>query len=128
MAIAGATGLISLLSSCGSLAVIKTEPVENKLSIPLQSFTPEEKTKIIRANKLNYDVLLVKEPAGTFHALQMKCTHFENSLVANAKGLSCSLHGSTFDFDGNVTNGPAYQPLQRYTVSTEGELIIIHLN
>lgn len=127
LAIAGVSGLVGLLSSCGSLKIIKTEPVDNKLIVPLNSFVENDKTKIIRANQLNYDILLVKEPSGNFHALQMRCTHFDNNLVANAKGLTCSLHGSTFDTDGNVTNGPAYVPLTKYTVTTDNSSIIINL-
>jgi nitrite reductase/ring-hydroxylating ferredoxin subunit len=127
-AIAGLSGMMSLLSSCSGLAILKAEPVENKISIAKSEFKPEEKTKIIRANQLNYDILLVKEPSGSFHALQMRCTHFDNNLVANSKGLTCSLHGSTYDFEGRVTNGPAFTALTRYSVTTDTNNIIINLS
>lgn len=125
LALTGMSALASLLSSCGGLTMIKAEPVDNKITVPLSSFLPEERSKIIRSNQMSYDILLVKEPSGNYHALEMKCTHFDNNLVANAKGLSCSMHGSTFDYDGKVTNGPAFNPLKRFTVTNDNQNIII---
>jgi Rieske Fe-S protein len=40
--------------------------------------------------------------------------------------LHCSLHGSDFDFSGNVTNGPAKLPLRKFPVTIEnGNAVIL---
>jgi len=123
----GSSALLSLLEGCVSVKVFNTSIQNHLIRIPLSSLSAEEKLKIIRTENLEYDILLVRESDQSFRALLMKCTHNENAVFTDAKGLVCSLHGSTFDLNGEVTNGPALKNLQRYTVSRDGQDLLIHL-
>ena len=51
--------------------------------------------------------------ATTFVALSTVCTHqgCDADVVDNGTIVSCSCHGSRFDKNGNVLNGPAERPL-----------------
>lgn len=76
---------------------------------------------------MEYDIALKKESDVAFLALQMRCTHADNSLSATGTGFSCSLHGSLFDLAGNVTKGPAQLALRKYNTEILAGNIIINL-
>ena len=64
------------------------------------------------------------------YAMSAVCTHagclLDDGSDKIASGLSCPCHGSTFDGDGNVTNGPARSPLQHYavTIAADGSITV----
>ena len=53
---------------------------------------------------------------GTVHAVSLRCTHMGCLLRYNAaeRSWDCPCHGSRFDVDGGVLEGPAVSPLTRY--------------
>jgi len=56
-----------------------------------------------------------RDPAGQLHAVSIRCTHQGCLLRFNAAETSwdCPCHGSRFDVDGAVLEGPAVAPLER---------------
>jgi Rieske Fe-S protein len=52
---------------------------------------------------------------GTLHAVSLRCTHLGCLLRFNGAETSwdCPCHGSRFDVDGTVLEGPASRPLPR---------------
>jgi glycine/D-amino acid oxidase-like deaminating enzyme/nitrite reductase/ring-hydroxylating ferredoxin subunit len=56
-----------------------------------------------------------RDEAGRLHAVSLRCTHLGCLLRFNAAETSwdCPCHGSRFDVDGNVLEGPAVAPLRR---------------
>jgi len=128
MAVGGMSLMSTLLSSCSSINVYKTTIQTNTIEIPVSELLPEENSKIIRTDAKHRDILLVRKPDNTFHALLMQCTHFDNALVANKKGLICNMHGSGFTFDGAVKNGPASRALKKFPVTIQNEKFIIQLS
>ncbi len=69
---------------------------------------------------------LVRRGANLF-ALSAICTHRKCKLDAEPdKTFYCPCHGSTFDADGNVTEGPARRALPQFEISTneKGELLV----
>jgi glycine/D-amino acid oxidase-like deaminating enzyme/nitrite reductase/ring-hydroxylating ferredoxin subunit len=57
-----------------------------------------------------------RDPAGTVHAVSLRCTHLGCLLRFNGAEISwdCPCHGSRFTVDGAVLEGPATEPLQRH--------------
>jgi Rieske Fe-S protein len=56
-----------------------------------------------------------RDEAGGLHAVSVRCTHQGCLLRFNAAETSwdCPCHGSRFDVDGDVLEGPAVKPLER---------------
>jgi glycine/D-amino acid oxidase-like deaminating enzyme/nitrite reductase/ring-hydroxylating ferredoxin subunit len=56
-----------------------------------------------------------RDEAGGVHAVSLRCTHLGCLLRFNAaeRSWDCPCHGSRFDVDGRVLEGPAVQPLER---------------
>jgi Rieske Fe-S protein len=60
-------------------------------------------------------ILVIRDAPGKFHALSMQCTHEGCPVRAPARGvITCPCHGSQYDLEGNVLQGPAQFPLARY--------------
>jgi len=60
-------------------------------------------------------VEVYRDEAGGLHAVSLRCTHLGCLLRFNAAETSwdCPCHGSRFDVDGKVLEGPAVDPLER---------------
>ena len=54
--------------------------------------------------------LLLHTQSG-FSAISLVCTHLGCTVESKPEGFACPCHGSRFDSQGNVTRGPANQPL-----------------
>jgi glycine/D-amino acid oxidase-like deaminating enzyme/nitrite reductase/ring-hydroxylating ferredoxin subunit len=56
-----------------------------------------------------------RDEAGGLHAVSLRCTHLGCLLRFNAaeRSWDCPCHGSRFDVDGEVLEGPAVRPLER---------------
>ena len=114
------------LASCGSVPVYETEPSGNGFSIP-RSLFDQEPTQIVRVKGLPYNVAVHRESDGTFTAVLLRCTHADNALTFSGSGYSCSLHGSRFDLEGEVTKGPAARPLLRYKAEASGGTVVVSI-
>lgn len=70
-------------------------------------------------------VFVFNTPEG-FYCVSAVCTHLGcNVRVDEPRGLSCPCHGSVFDREGAVSEGPAPRPLECYalSLSRRGELV-----
>ncbi len=56
-----------------------------------------------------------RDPEGHLHAVSMRCTHLGCLVRFNAaeRSWDCPCHGSRFDVDGQILEGPATKPLPR---------------
>ena len=90
---------------------------------PASDYPPGSHTNIPEAQ-----AVLINED-GSFKALSLVCTHLGCVVNPVETGYACPCHGSRFDQDGNILNGPAKQPLPKLEVEVtpDGELIL-HTN
>ncbi len=124
----GSGMLIGSLASCGTaLPVYKTTLADNKVTVPVSLFANSD-FQLIQPKGMYYNIGLKKEKDGNYTALLLRCTHADNQLTPTGNGFKCTLHGSTFDTEGHVTNGPAERPLQNYRTQLITDQIVIHLN
>lgn len=124
----GAGVAIPSLSSCSTLPIIKSDIESNKITIDPASFADGINSILVRAKKLDHDILIVKNPNNTYRALYMRCTHNHFSLSCNKSQIFCTSHGAEFDFEGNVTKGPAVNKLHSFHIIQENGKIIIQLS
>lgn len=129
MCLAVGAGLVaaSALSSCATLPIYKTAIANNKVSVPVALFAQSD-FQVIQPKDLFYNIGLRKEKDGSYTALLLRCTHADNQLITTGNGFKCNLHGSTFDKEGQVTQGPAEHSLKKYKTEIIADQIIIHLS
>ncbi len=67
----------------------------------------------------------VARDAQGVYALTLICTHQGCDMATEGNvgstGIFCACHGSMFDVDGNVLQGPASSPLQHYQVTADAQ-------
>ena len=73
------------------------------------------------------DEIVVTQPsAGEFKGFSAICTHKGCTVDEVADGtINCPCHGSKFNLDGSVANGPATKPLEPQAVTVQGDSIVL---
>jgi Rieske Fe-S protein len=81
-------------------------------------------------NSAEQQGLLLAKEDGALIAVSRVCTHMKCPVewnVQNKERLVCPCHGSQFDVNGRVLNGPATKNLPRYKVQRDGENALVTL-
>ncbi|OKS87578.1 hypothetical protein RG47T_3039 [Mucilaginibacter polytrichastri] len=125
--IASAGVAIGSLASCSTLPVYQTAISNQTVTVPASLFE-KSNLQIIQPKNLYYNIALKKENDGSYTALLLRCTHADNQLITTGNGYKCTLHGSAFNQEGQVTIGPAEKPLHKYPTEINNGQIIIHLS
>jgi Rieske Fe-S protein len=72
------------------------------------------------------EVVVTQPSAGVFKGFSAKCTHAGCTVNKVADGtIDCPCHGSKFNLDGSVANGPATKPLAAQAVTVQGDSIVL---
>lgn len=126
-----AVALAPLLAGCASLVLRPVTPIDGRIELPLRMY-PElaEPGGSLRLQPAGSDeplyVLVLED--GSVAALSPTCTHLGCTVEISGPRLVCPCHGSTYDRDGRVLQGPAERSLTRFRVDrTTDATIIIHL-
>ena len=122
-------GAAIALHGCASLVTRTVTPVDGRLELAF-AHHPElteagGSLKVLPAGTSEPVYILARED-GTFAALSPICTHLGCTVEIEGARLVCPCHGSTYDREGRVLQGPAQQPLVRYRtrVSPDGVLVV----
>lgn len=76
-------------------------------------------------------IILYRLNSNTYYAFERNCSYRPNDACATVDVHSSTLYmvdtccGSTFDFNGNPTGGPAWRPLRRYSTSLNGSVLTV---
>src|SRR2546427_10265593 len=88
-------------------------PAGNKATVALDTLTP-----------VSGAAVAIGRDSGGIYAMSLVCTH-QGCNIAQSGGsvgfnlIHCGCHGSEFDGQGNVTHGPATQPLPHLAVTVD---------
>lgn len=126
----GTTIFSPLLQGCVSAKSISAKINGEDLIVPLSNFEKDGKTLkylVVNNSQLQYPIYVFRFSENHFTALYMQCTHQGNEVTAYGEKLVCSAHGSEFDNKGNVTNGPASNPLRKFQLELDNHNILISL-
>ena len=127
MGLMAGVSVITLMDACATGKIVKSEAVNNQISVNVSEFKPEQSFVLVRASTLNFDILLHKDSDTSYTALLMQCTHYDNPVFANNKEIFCPSHGSKFDFSGKVLKEPATQNLKTYKTELNNSVITINI-
>ena len=74
-------------------------------------------------------ILVVRGEGNDAIAVDQRCPHRGCSVAwkSDAKAFVCPCHGSTFEADGALREGPAKTPLRAYEAAVEGERVVVSL-
>ena len=79
------------------------------------------------AEELEYPILLIKVTERRFVALSTACMHLGCTVKKQPSVIRCACHGSVYDLEGKVLNGPSELPLLEYAVQLNGTIAEIQL-
>lgn len=122
--VAGATG------GCASIQTVPVTPADGRVHLSIRNYpqlsAPGGHLRV-QPNGIPSSVLVMRLEDGDYAALSSICTHLE--CVVNVEGprIVCPCHGSEFDRDGSLLEGPAERPLTRYPTMIEGGVLVIDL-
>ncbi|HLW19169.1 MAG TPA: Rieske (2Fe-2S) protein [Cyclobacteriaceae bacterium] len=127
----------ALLTSCESLyyATSSLSADQKDIIVPLSEFQNIKKNRVVErdfvliqtANQ-GFPICLYKTGENQYTAALMKCTHRGCELNVGGGIYSCPCHGSEFDRNGTVLEGPAEEDLKTYKTSIKHDNIYIHLS
>jgi Rieske Fe-S protein len=130
----GMLGFSILVQSCGTVYYAQAELSEKKLRLAKTEFETLKdgeikyrKFVLVKREDSNYPILVNRMDANTYSAYEMKCTHLGNVLAVIVNIFTCASHGSEFDLNGKVLQGPASEKLQSYPVALDDKMIYIQL-
>lgn len=131
----GGLAIVPMLQSCSSAKYVSSELSGTHLKVKKAEFELVKEGQItyrsyvlVNPEKLNFPIYLYRISEGQYSALWMECSHQGAELSAHGDTLSCPAHGSEFDKNGNVTQGPAQKPLRKFATHVEGDSILISLS
>lgn len=73
-------------------------------------------------------VLIVNIGGGNYNALTSVCTHSQcdRNWTFNNDVFTCTCHGSRFNTDGTVVNGPANRPLESFPTTLDNNTLTVN--
>lgn len=134
MACLSTSVLTAALTSCSSVYYAQAPRIKGwAIQISKKEFDLDPNGKrqrpfmVVEMKNQTHPIYLRRVGGDNFTAVLMQCTHQGNDLNAHDGYLSCPAHGSEYDTDGRVTEGPAEDSLKRYTVTTDEQYIYINI-
>ena len=119
-------GMPVLLNSCNTLYNIPNASNENKIIIKKSDFG-QNINSIVRNERLQAPIYLLKISESEYSAVLMLCTHKGCELNVAGSLLICPCHGSEFSGSGKVQTPPADMDLQKFIVTSDADSIYIKL-
>lgn len=127
VAIMGAGASVLLLPTClGTLSGCSGSEADSFPAPPTNvDFTIDVSTGPLANNGgflVQNGIIIGRTTTGSFIAVSSNCTHQGTILqfVGSSNSFHCNNHGSNFDSNGSVTNGPASKPLVVYSWTLVG--------
>ena len=117
-------GVTALAPGCTPITYVSATVAENKLVVK-KAMWGESNFIVVKSARLPKPLYVTRLSADQYIALLMQCTHKECEVRPASQGLSCPCHGSEFDRNGKVLEGPAKEDLAQFTVTTDEENIYI---
>lgn len=122
LAVGGAVSVFQTGCVSSTAPVVRVQPLSNRISV--DTARPELANVgdgiQLSADELDYPILLIRVSPDRFVALSTECMHLGCTVKKQPSVIRCPCHGSVYDLEGRVLNGPTEQPLKQYEVRIHG--------
>ncbi len=116
---------LGYLAACSATRWYRAKPgADGIVHVPLSELEP---AGFVQVELGSNGFLLHRDAAGALAAVTLTCTHQGCGISKRRDELVCPCHGSRFDLQGAVLNGPATEPLPRYEVEVAGDTALVHV-
>ncbi len=122
------------ISSCSPVHFVTASLDNNKLVVRKNEFIGIKKEVefvrtfiAIESPTLQFPIIVYRHSDENYTALWTECTHQNCEVKPHDTLLSCPCHGSEFDVNGGVLEGPAESDLKVFEVSTDNDNIHVHI-
>lgn len=123
--------LNTVLQSCTTVKYATGNMSENGLLVDLKEFTNGKDSYspyvIVRHDDLQYPICVYHIKDDAYSALLLCCTHQGAELQVAGEQLTCPAHGSEFNKQGKVMQGPASADLRSFPVTVVNKQLFIDL-
>lgn len=134
LACIGTSTLGLFMQSCIGTRSVRAELNGDQLMLLLEEFELGKKEnkayrKYVLAHNelLKFPICVFRISDDEYSALYLQCSHQGNELSVYGDKLQCPAHGSEFDTQGRVTNGPAEKSLRKFPVTVDEKYLYISL-
>jgi Rieske Fe-S protein len=122
--------LAVLLASCAALTARVVPMQAGKLHLAFTHY-PELETAggslKLAPTGFETPLYVLTLARGEYAALSPICTHLGCTVEIQGSRIVCPCHGSTYDREGRVLQGPAERALTRYPTTIEDGVLVINL-
>ncbi len=117
----GIAGASAFLEACKKNNNTTTAPTVNfTIDISSSQYSALQQNGGYVYNSAN-NIIIARDHSGNFIALYDVCPHAGCTIQFDGKStFPCPCHGSLFDENGNVTQGPATSGVKKYSTSLKG--------
>ena len=120
--------------ACSSAHYVQSTVHQGVLAVSLQEFINEDDKSqefrlyiMVQAPDLKFPVAVYRISHAHYNAIWTECTHKRCEVNPHPGALVCPCHGSEFDDQGNVLEGPAEQNLKTFKTTSDEKNLYIHL-
>ncbi|MEX0680991.1 MAG: Rieske (2Fe-2S) protein [Balneolales bacterium] len=114
------------VTACATYRYVEARHIGKQLEVSKSSFG-EDTFVLTRNPGSNAPIYLGKHTDGTYSALSLECTHRQCTVNPTGKTFTCPCHGSRYDQEGRILEGPARRDLFSFSVTTDADTIYIQL-
>jgi len=123
----GARAVLPLLASaCASIPYIRGTGLGAELLVPQRELGSATQAMIERAGG-ELPIFVRRLDDGSWLALSTRCMHRGCQVEPTDDRLVCPCHGSEYDLNGGVLQGPTERALVRYRVTRRDDGLVVHL-
>jgi cytochrome b6-f complex iron-sulfur subunit len=118
----------AFFSSCSDGAGDDIDDINKPVNIEINLDDPGfSALKTVGGYTYKDKIIIIRATENQYIALSSSCTHEQFTVIFNkdSNEILCNNHGSRFNTNGNVINGPATTSLKRYTVTIDGNTLRI---
>ena len=126
------SGAVACLAAtgCASLMVRPVSAIDGRISLRLADH-PELAVRdgmvAIRPDGMTDPLYVLRIGDDRYAVLSPICTHRGCTVEVAGGRLECPCHGSAYDREGRVLNGPAERALTRYAATVQGDRLLIDI-